>query len=132
MSKQPDGAQDLARFADNKPDATDGQKIFATRCAECHALDKNIFGPALGGIVGRTAGTEPGYPYSKGLKQSGIVWNAATLDRWLSGPQQDVPGALMPFRVSDPRTRQDVIAYLESESASRAKNVPAPVASAQH
>ena len=63
-SKQPAGAQDLARFADAKPNATDGQKIFATRCAECHALDKNIFGPALGGVVGRTAGSVAAYPYS--------------------------------------------------------------------
>ncbi len=119
-SKRPDGAQDLARFANAKPNPIDGKKIFATRCAECHALTKNIFGPALGGVVGRKAGTVPAYPYSQPLRRSGIVWNAATLDKWLSGPQQDVPGALMPMRVTDPRTRQDIIAYLATESASHA------------
>ncbi|HVA12731.1 MAG TPA: cytochrome c oxidase assembly protein [Stellaceae bacterium] len=126
-SKQPEGAEDLKRFADAKPNATDGQKIFATRCAECHALRKNIFGPALGGVVGRTAGTVPAYPYSTPLRQSGIVWNAATLDKWLSGPQQDVPGALMPVSIPDPKTRQDIIAYLEAESASAAKTATATV-----
>ncbi|HEY3919153.1 MAG TPA: cytochrome c oxidase assembly protein [Stellaceae bacterium] len=116
VSRQPQGATDLARF-DTKPNAVDGQKIFATRCAECHALTKNIFGPELGGVVGRKAGMVPAYPYSAGLKQSGIVWDAAALDKWLAGPQQDVPGALMPVSIADPRTRQDIIAYLESESA---------------
>jgi len=123
VSKQPEGAQDLARFVDAKPNAVDGEKIFATRCAECHALDKNIFGPALGGIVGRAAGSAPAYPYSKALMQSGIVWNAATLDKWLAGPQQDLPGALMPFSLTDPTARQDVIAYLEAQSATTAKNI---------
>jgi len=120
-SKKPDGATDLARF-DTAPNAVDGKKIFATRCSECHALTKNIFGPSLGGVVGRKAGSVPAYPYSAGLKQSGIVWNAATLDKWLAGPQQDVPGALMPASVADPRTRQDIIAYLEAESSTSAKS----------
>lgn len=114
-SKQPDGAPDLSRF-DTAPNAVDGQKIFATRCAECHSLTKNIFGPSLGGVVGRRAGTVPAYPYSAALKQSAIVWDAASLDKWLSGPQKFLPGALMPVSIDDPRTRADIIAYLESES----------------
>jgi len=122
-SKQPDGALNLARFANAKPNAVDGQKIFATRCGECHALNKNIIGPPLGGVVGRRAGSLPDYPYSVALKQSAIVWNAVTLDKWLSGPQQDVPGSLMPVRISDPRTRQDIISYLKAESARAAKNM---------
>lgn len=124
ISKQPDGAPDLARF-DTNPDPVDGQKIFATRCAECHSLTKNIFGPELGGVVGRKAGSVPAYPYSAALKQSGIVWDAASLDKWLAGPQKFLPGALMPFSVSDPRTRQDVIAYLQSESSAGAQNAAA-------
>ena len=120
-SKRPAGAQDLARFANAKPDPVGGQKIFATRCAECHALGKNVVGPPLGGVVGRRAGTVSSYPsYSRALRQSDIVWTAATLDKWLAGPQQDVPGALMPVRIADPRTRQDIIAYLEAESAPHA------------
>jgi len=124
-SKQPDGATDLARF-DTKPNAVDGQKIFASRCAGCHALDKTVVGPALAGVVGRKAASEAGYPsYSAALKASGIVWDAASLDKWLASAQQDVPGALMPVSIGDARTRADIIAYLESESAAKSKNVAA-------
>jgi cytochrome c len=61
----------------------------------------------------------PGYPYSPALKQSGITWDAASLDRWLTNAQQDVRGALMPVSIDDPRTRADIIAYLESESGAK-------------
>jgi cytochrome c oxidase assembly protein subunit 11 len=116
-SKQPDGATDLARF-DTKPNAVDGEKIFASRCAGCHALDKTTVGPPLAGVVGRKAASLAAYPsYSTALKQSGIVWDAAALDKWLAGAQQDVPGALMPVSIGDARTRADIIAYLQSESA---------------
>lgn len=124
-SKQPDGAPDLARF-DTAPNAVDGEKIFTTRCAECHSLTKNIFGPELGGVVGRKAGTVPAYPYSAALKQSGIVWDAASLDKWLSGPQKDLPGALMPVSIADPRTRADIIAYLVSESSAKSAAAAPP------
>jgi cytochrome c oxidase assembly protein subunit 11 len=124
-SGRPEDAQDLGRFAKAGPSATDGQKIFATRCGECHALDKNVMGPALGGVVGRKAGSVASYPYSDALRHSNIVWNAVTLDKWLAGPQQDVPGALMPFRLVDPAARQDIISYLETESASRSHGPPA-------
>jgi len=115
-SKQPDGATDLARFA-TKPNAVDGEKIFASRCAGCHALDKTTVGPPLGGVFGRKAAAAPNYPYSAALKHAGIVWDAAALDKWLAGAQQDVPGALMPVSIGDERTRADIIAYLQSESA---------------
>jgi cytochrome c oxidase assembly protein subunit 11 len=63
-SKQPDGATDLARF-DTKPNAVDGQKIFASRCAGCHALDETLVGPPLAGVIGRKAATAPTYPYPR-------------------------------------------------------------------
>jgi cytochrome c oxidase assembly protein subunit 11 len=114
-SKQPDGATDLARFA-TQPNAVDGEKIFASRCAGCHAMDKTVVGPPLDGVFGRKAAALPGYPYSPALEKAAIVWNAASLDKWLAGAQQDVPGALMPVSISDARTRADIIAYLQSES----------------
>jgi cytochrome c oxidase assembly protein Cox11 len=123
-SKQPDGATDLARF-DTKPNAVDGEKIFASRCAGCHALDKTTVGPPLAGVVGRKAAGTPNYPYSAALKQSDIVWDAAALDKWLAGAQQDVPGALMPVSIGDERTRADIIAYLQSESAAQGGAVKA-------
>ena len=120
-SKRPEGAKDLARFVSTEPSAIDGQKIYVTRCAGCHGLDHAIVGPPLRGVFGRRAGNVASYPYSGVLKQSGITWNAASLDKWLADPQQDVPGALMPFALGDQKARQDVIAYLEAESAAGKK-----------
>jgi cytochrome c oxidase assembly protein Cox11 len=124
-SKQPDGATDLARF-DTKPNAVDGEKIFASRCAGCHTLDKTAVGPPLGGVVGRKAASLPRYPYSAALKNAGIVWDAASLDKWLAGAQQDVPGALMPVSIGDERTRADIIAYLQSTSAPKSVAISSP------
>ena len=93
-----------------------GRRLFAAQCSACHTLDKAKIGPALGGIVGRRAGSMPGYPYSVALRQSGIVWNAATLDSWLAGPREDVPGALMPMAVPDEASRRDIIAWLARQS----------------
>ena len=114
-SARPEGAQDLARFADAAPSAEDGGKLFATNCAGCHALDRNLIGPPLGGVIGRRAGSVATYPsYSPALARSGIVWSKETLDRWLAGPQHDLPGSLMPMAISDLAARHDIIAYLAS------------------
>jgi len=34
-------------------DAKNGEKLFKANCTACHALDKQIIGPALGGVVDR-------------------------------------------------------------------------------
>ena len=114
-SKHPDTALDLARLAVTPPDAGRGQTLFATQCAACHALDRNKIGPALAGVVGRPAASAPGYPYSPALTHSGIVWTPATLAKWLTDPQADVPGALMPMSVSSDANRRDIIAYLAQQ-----------------
>jgi cytochrome c oxidase assembly protein subunit 11 len=117
-SVRPAGAENLARFSAAGPSAEDGRTLFATDCSGCHAFDHNVVGPSLGGLIGRRAGSLAGYPsYSPALKQAGIVWTAATLDKWLAGPAQDVPGALMPMGVPDAAARRDIIAYLAAMSA---------------
>jgi cytochrome c oxidase assembly protein subunit 11 len=113
-SLRPTGAQDLARFEDRPPDPAAGRELFATTCAECHALDNPKVGPPLAGIVGRPAGSVPGYPYSAALARADVVWDEQTLDRWLENPQALVPGALMPYRLPDATRRRDIIAYLKT------------------
>jgi len=84
-------------------------------CAGCHSVQpgKTVFGPSLAGLAGRKAGSVPGYAYSAALKASGLTWNAATLDRWLKGPQRLVPGTRMPFPgMQDAKARKAVISYL--------------------
>src|ERR1700748_1710594 len=61
-------------------DAEHGKTVF-NACATCHATDHaDRVGPGLEGIIGRKAGTAPGFHYSDAMKSSGIVWDAKILD----------------------------------------------------
>jgi cytochrome c len=95
-------------------DATRGKTLYQV-CMGCHSLDEDDVGPRHRGVVGRTAGTVPGYAYSPALKNSHIVWDAETLDRWLTNPQAFVPGAKMFFAMPAAQDRADVIAYLAEQ-----------------
>jgi len=95
-------------------DPVRGKALYGA-CMSCHSLDDNDIGPKHRGVVGRRAGTVPGYHYSPALLSSGIVWTPGNLDRWLSGPQAFVPGVRMYFSLSDAQKRADVIAYLAQQ-----------------
>ncbi|MGB6537162.1 MAG: cytochrome c oxidase assembly protein [Xanthobacteraceae bacterium] len=119
-SADPRNARDLSRFlASNPPDPVDGQALFNDQCAACHALDVNKYGPKLGGVFGRRAGSAPGYDYSAALRKAGLTWSVDSLGRWLAGPRQFIPGVKMPVSVPDPIARRDIIAYLKQESDQR-------------
>ncbi len=75
----------------------------------------NKIGPAHRGVFGRVAGTAPGYKYSAALKGSKITWNAATLDKWLTGPQKLVKGSKMYLVVANADERAAIIAYLKAQ-----------------
>jgi cytochrome c len=95
-------------------DAGAGKDVFAKRCSGCHAPDSEKEGPRLRGVVGRKAGTVPGFPYSDALRNSGIVWNESLLDKWLENPQAVVKDNDMEFHVANAAEREAVIAYLKS------------------
>ncbi len=113
-SERPNGAEDLARFANAPADPERGEKLFATQCGACHEMDRSKIGPALGGVIGRQAGSVPGYTYSAALAHADVVWSAQSLNSWLQGPQKFIPGVAMPIAVPDNATRRDIIAYLAS------------------
>jgi cytochrome c len=96
--------------------AQPGETLFQQRCAMCHALTPapGKMGPPLKGVVGRKAGTAPGYVYSDALKASKLTWTPANLDKWLSGPMKLVPGTKMMIAVPAAEDRQAVIGYLAS------------------
>ncbi len=98
------------------PDAAKGKKVFA-KCKACHALakGKNKIGPSLYGVFGRKAGTVPGFKrYSPAIKNSGVVWNAETLDKYLAKPRAFIKGNRMPFAgLKKMADRDNLIAYLE-------------------
>jgi cytochrome c len=96
-------------------DANAGVKVFQTYCSICHTVqpDRNLVGPSLFGVVNRPSGHIPGFHYSEANRKSGITWDVATLDRYLTAPRQVVPGTLMTFPgVKDTKQRADLIAYL--------------------
>ena len=72
-------------------DARRGEEIYS-RCVACHALAYDRTGPHHCGVVGRRAGSVPGFAYSPAMKRSGIVWTEQTLDRFLADPMKTVPG----------------------------------------
>lgn len=96
-------------------DATHGKLVFEKRCAGCHAMETNSGreGPKLGGVFGRKAGSVTGFAYSAGLKNSGLIWTDATLEKWLSDPDAMVPDNKMSFSVPKAEERRDLIAYLK-------------------
>lgn len=96
-------------------DAVRGEQIYQS-CQDCHSLDDNEVGPKHRGVFGRAAGAVPGYDYSEALKNAKIVWNEATLDRWLKNPQDFMPGSKMAFHLTDTKDRADVIEYLKEKA----------------
>ena len=86
-------------------------------CQACHSTlsgGPNKVGPNLYGIVGSSAAQVDGFFYSAALSESGIVWDAASLDQWLERPSALVPGTTMVFAgINDPQQRANLIAYLQ-------------------
>jgi glucose/arabinose dehydrogenase/cytochrome c2 len=102
-------------------DAARGKIFFQQSCAICHATTlgpgNSVIvrqGPDLIGVVGRPAGTGLSFSYTKALRASGIVWDEASLDHFLSGPGIDVPGTTMPIPVTDVVARHNIVAYLST------------------
>lgn len=101
-------------------DPNRGAEIYG-RCLACHALTYNRTGPKHCGLFGRKAGGAAGFDYSEAMKSSGIVWNRASLDRFLADPLISVPGTIMTYDgVKDPVERADLIAYLAAVDRSSA------------
>ena len=111
-----EGALLVAALATGDPTA--GKAIYP-RCAACHALAYDRVGPRHCGLIGRRAGSVPGFDYSDAMKQSGIVWTAKTLERFLAAPLKTVPGTTMTYAgVPNPKERADLIAYLAERTMS--------------
>jgi cytochrome c len=102
-------------------DPVRGGELYSSRCGACHDLAENGAGPRHAELLGRKAGTQPGYDYSPALRSSGIVWDEQQLDRWLANPSALVPGNKMVVRLANEVSdRRDIIAFLKQATA-RAK-----------
>ncbi|MGA9763864.1 MAG: cytochrome c family protein [Rhodomicrobium sp.] len=101
-------------------DAAAGEKVFA-QCKICHQIGekaKNSVGPILNGVIGRQAGSVPGYAYSAANKGSGITWDEATFKEYIMDPKAKVPGTKMSFAgIKDQKKINDLVAYLKQFGA---------------
>ena len=96
-------------------DAVKGKKVFK-KCKACHALKagKKKVGPSLHGIMGKEAAKMKGFKYSKAMKKSGVTWDEATLDAFLTKPKKYMKGTKMSFAgLKKKKDRDNVIAYLK-------------------
>jgi cytochrome c len=120
LDQEPDARDtEVAAAVEEAAPAADerGAELFR-KCVACHTVTPDgghRAGPTLHGLFGRVAGTRPGYPYSRALQDSDLVWTAETIDRLFDvGPETLVPGSKMPLqRMPDPKDRARLIAYLK-------------------
>ena len=104
-------------------DPTRGAHVFS-QCLACHSVRprEHMTGPSLANVWNSKAGSAQGFGrYSEAIEKSDVVWNAETLDRWLSAPEAFIPGTSMTFPgLKDALARRDVIAYLRAVSEGKA------------
>ena len=97
-------------------DSAAGEKVFAM-CKVCHQIGetaKNAVGPVLNGLIGRKAGTHPGYAYSDANKNSGLTWDEPTFREYIKDPKAKIPGTKMIYAgLKDEQKTNDLLAYLK-------------------
>lgn len=82
------------------PAAEDPVKTVLMQCVVCHKIgagEPSSLGPNLHGVVGRKAGSVAGFNYSPAMKDSGLTWDEATLDKYLEKPTAFIPGNRMAY-----------------------------------
>jgi glucose/arabinose dehydrogenase/cytochrome c2 len=102
------------------PPMNAGKNFFRAQCALCHSAEPNdgggAQGPSLDGVFGRRAASAGTFPFTQALRDSGLTWDAATLDRFLASPATVVPGTAMVVAVPADAERANLIAYFQALS----------------
>ena len=103
-------------------DSARGELVFQ-RCFACHSVvagEEGLPGPNLRGVIGRRAGTQPGFRFSPALIEAGargLVWTPAALDAYLADPARFLPDTEMAMPgLPAADDRRDVIDYLQQSS----------------
>ena len=113
----------MALFASTS--AAQGAKVFM-KCSACHSIAEggaNKIGPALWGVLGRPAGSVPGYKYSKALAAHGKDWSFEEMNGFLIKPKDWIKGTKMSFAgLKNAKDRAAVILYMNENS-----NNPLPI-----
>ncbi len=102
-------------------DKAHGEKVFK-KCSACHMIasgGKNMIGPNLWGVIGRTAGSVSDYKYSKAMIAYGKEWTFEEMNSYLIKPQAYIKGTKMAFAgLRKEKDRASVILYMNSKSSS--------------
>jgi len=96
-----------------------GEKVFK-KCSACHMIasgGKNMIGPNLWGVIGRSAGSVSDYKYSKAMVAYGKEWTFEEMNAYLIKPQAYIKGTKMAFAgLRKEKDRASVILYMNSKS----------------
>ncbi len=102
-------------------DLAHGEKVFK-KCSACHMIasgGKNMIGPNLWSVIGRTAGSVSDYKYSKAMVAYGKKWTFEEMNGYLIKPASYIKGTKMAFAgLRKEKDRASVILYLNSKSDS--------------
>ena len=109
----------MALFASTS--AAEGAKVFK-KCSACHSIAEggaNKIGPALWGVLGRPAGSVPGYKYSKAMAAHGKNWSFEEMNGFLIKPKDWIKGTKMSFAgLKNAKDRAAVIRYMNENTNS--------------
>ena len=99
-------------------DLAHGEKVFK-KCSACHMIaagGKNMIGPNLWSVIGRTAGSISDYKYSKAMIAYGKEWSFEEMNSYLIKPQAYIKGTKMAFAgLRKEKDRASVILYMNSQ-----------------
>ena len=99
-------------------DVAHGEKVFK-KCSACHMIaagGKNMIGPNLWSVIGRTAGSVNDYKYSKAMVAYGKEWSFEEMNSYLIKPQAYIKGTKMAFAgLRKEKDRASVILYMNSK-----------------
>ena len=97
-----------------------GRREFS-QCAICHSMregEASRVGPNLFGVYGRAAGALDDFAYTAALRDSGVVWDDASLDAFIENPRAFMPGNRMAYvGENDAEARANLIAFLKTLTA---------------
>jgi cytochrome c len=98
-----------------------GEKVFK-KCSACHMIasgGKNMIGPNLWSVIGRTAGSVNDYKYSKAMLAYDKEWTFEEMNSYLIKPQAYIKGTKMAFAgLRKEKDRASVILFMNSKSSS--------------
>ncbi len=113
-------APDTTQTASVEVASADTAPASFAQCSVCHSVTKdgaNGAGPNLHAIIGKKSAHIAGFNYSAALKEANLVWDEATLDKYIESPRGLVAGTRMSYAgQKDPAKRKQIIDWLKKNS----------------